>query len=256
MAVAVVATTAAAWWPARAISRVPTMSALSRRPARPLPIHRSLVLAGLLIVGGMIALRIAQPETGDIRPAAVIGGVLAVVLGAVIASPAAVRALGLPTSRLPFAPRLALRDLVRHQARAAAALAAITMAVGIGVSVVLVVGVNEPRLGQGNLPTDQILVRMSEDTHAVPGATLDPESLAQMDEAADAIATAIGTSDVTPLDVAQESLARLKALIDRFEHEKTPYASLLHPMFTGRRYGDYDHLARVREWSVSAEGDE
>jgi ATP-dependent helicase/nuclease subunit B len=62
--------------------------------------------------------------------------------------------------------------------------------------------------------------------------------------------------DVTPLDVAQESLARLKALIDRFEHEKTPYASLLHPMFKGRRYGDYDHLARVREWSVSAEGEE
>ncbi|CAM5773659.1 double-strand break repair protein AddB [Labrys miyagiensis] len=63
--------------------------------------------------------------------------------------------------------------------------------------------------------------------------------------------------DVTALEVALESLARLKVLIDRFEDEKTPYASLLHPMFKGRRYGDYDHLARVREWSVSgAEGDE
>jgi ATP-dependent helicase/nuclease subunit B len=62
--------------------------------------------------------------------------------------------------------------------------------------------------------------------------------------------------DVSPLEVAQESLASLKVLIDRFESEKTPYASLLHPMFKGRRYGDYDHLARVREWSVSAEGEE
>ncbi|WP_448954405.1 double-strand break repair protein AddB [Labrys neptuniae] len=59
--------------------------------------------------------------------------------------------------------------------------------------------------------------------------------------------------DTTPIEIALDSLARLKALIDRFENEKTPYASLLHPMFKGRRYGDYDHLARVREWSVSAE---
>ena len=27
---------------------------------------------------------------------------------------------------------------------------------------------------------------------------------------------------------------------------------LVHPMFKGRRYGDYDHLARVREWSLVA----
>jgi ATP-dependent helicase/nuclease subunit B len=25
-------------------------------------------------------------------------------------------------------------------------------------------------------------------------------------------------------------------------------------MFKGRRYGDYDHLARVREWSLAGEG--
>ncbi|GLS23187.1 double-strand break repair protein AddB [Labrys miyagiensis] len=62
--------------------------------------------------------------------------------------------------------------------------------------------------------------------------------------------------DVTPLDVAQTSLASLKALIDKFEKEETPYKSLVHPMFKGRRYGDYDHLARVREWSISAEGEE
>ncbi|WP_413991417.1 double-strand break repair protein AddB [Labrys okinawensis] len=62
--------------------------------------------------------------------------------------------------------------------------------------------------------------------------------------------------DVTPLDVAQTSLASLKALINKFEKEETPYKSLVHPMFKGRRYGDYDHLARVREWSISAEGEE
>ncbi|MDQ0395398.1 double-strand break repair protein AddB [Labrys monachus] len=62
--------------------------------------------------------------------------------------------------------------------------------------------------------------------------------------------------DMEPIEVAMETLARVKALIDRFENEETPYASLLHPMFKGRRYGDYDHLARVREWSLGAESEE
>ena len=57
----------------------------------------------------------------------------------------------------------------------------------------------------------------------------------------------------TASEVAARSLARLKALIDLFESEATPYVSLLHPMFKGRRYGDYDHLARVREWSIASE---
>ena len=55
-------------------------------------------------------------------------------------------------------------------------------------------------------------------------------------------------------EVAESALSRLKGLIDRFEDEATAYASLLHPMFKGRRYGDYDHLARVREWSLASEG--
>ena len=57
-------------------------------------------------------------------------------------------------------------------------------------------------------------------------------------------------------DHASETLSRLKELVDRFEDEKMPYRSLLHPLFKGRRYGDYDHLARVREWSLGGdEGD-
>mgnify|MGYP000747656105 CR=1 FL=1 len=58
----------------------------------------------------------------------------------------------------------------------------------------------------------------------------------------------------TPEEVARRALARLKTVIDRFEDESTPYAAMLHPMFKSRRYGDYDHLARLREWSLS--GDE
>ena len=67
-------------------------------------------------------------------------------------------------------------------------------------------------------------------------------------------ATPLEFDGETPSEVAARSLARLKALIDRFEDEATPYVSLVHPMFKGRRYGDYDHLARVREWSLRRRG--
>jgi ATP-dependent helicase/nuclease subunit B len=65
---------------------------------------------------------------------------------------------------------------------------------------------------------------------------------------------AIRFKDAGAAEVASSALSRLKGLVDRFEDEATPYASLLHPMFKGRRYGDYDHLARVREWSLAGEG--
>jgi len=49
---------------------------------------------------------------------------------------------------------------------------------------------------------------------------------------------------------ADRALAKLKALALRFEDETQGYASLVHPRFR-RRYGDYDHLARVKEWSAT-----
>ena len=54
---------------------------------------------------------------------------------------------------------------------------------------------------------------------------------------------------------ADHALARLKGLAARFEDEATPYRSLVHPMWK-TRYGDYDHLARVKEWSATGGGDE
>lgn len=50
-----------------------------------------------------------------------------------------------------------------------------------------------------------------------------------------------------PADVADEAVARLSGLVARFDDPKTPYLSSRRPMFQGRS-GDYDHLARVKEW--------
>jgi ATP-dependent helicase/nuclease subunit B len=52
----------------------------------------------------------------------------------------------------------------------------------------------------------------------------------------------------TPDSQADRALEKLAALAQRFEDESVPYRSLVHPMWT-THYGDYDHLARVKEWS-------
>ena len=65
----------------------------------------------------------------------------------------------------------------------------------------------------------------------------------------------IAFKDGTPDSQADHTLARLKGLAARFENEATPYLSLLHPMWKFH-YGDYDHLARVKEWSATGGGEE
>jgi len=55
-------------------------------------------------------------------------------------------------------------------------------------------------------------------------------------------------------DVAQNALTGLKRLIATYNNPATPYRSRPRPMFKSR-FGDYDHLARVREWS-SADGED
>jgi len=54
----------------------------------------------------------------------------------------------------------------------------------------------------------------------------------------------------TPDSHADTALRRFAAMALRFEDETEPYRSLVHPMWK-RHYGDYDHLARVKEWSAS-----
>jgi ATP-dependent helicase/nuclease subunit B len=54
-----------------------------------------------------------------------------------------------------------------------------------------------------------------------------------------------GTTD----SQADTALRRLTGLVHRFADEDTPYRSLVHPMWR-THYGDYDHLARVKEWSL------
>ncbi|HWV43773.1 PD-(D/E)XK nuclease family protein, partial [Pseudorhodoplanes sp.] len=52
-------------------------------------------------------------------------------------------------------------------------------------------------------------------------------------------------------DAADRALKKLQELAVTFAAEDTPYRSFWRPQWVGRTYGDYDHLARVREWSAT-----
>ena len=91
---------AAAWWPARTMARVPVTQALSGRPPHPRPARRSLVLAIALIAGGVTGLLAGIDATKDEANAGlVIFGVLAIPLGIALLCPLAVRALAPAAAR-------------------------------------------------------------------------------------------------------------------------------------------------------------
>ena len=59
-----------------------------------------------------------------------------------------------------------------------------------------------------------------------------------------------GDTPQPPDAAAAEARARLEALIRAFENESQAYTSLNLPMWTNR-YGSYDDLARIKEWSAA-----
>jgi putative ABC transport system permease protein len=131
---AIVGATAAAWWPARTIARLPVMLALSGRPPRPRPARHAAIAAGALITAGIVSLALSNRD----RPPLIVAGILATILGCLLLGPPAIRIFSGLAGRLSIAPRLALRDLVRYQARSGAALAALTLALGIAATVVVI----------------------------------------------------------------------------------------------------------------------
>jgi len=54
----------------------------------------------------------------------------------------------------------------------------------------------------------------------------------------------------TPDSCADTALRKLTSIALKFLVDGEPYRSLVHPMWK-KHYGDYDHLARVKEWSAS-----
>jgi putative ABC transport system permease protein len=202
---AVVAATAAAWWPARTMAHVPITRALSGRPPKPRRVRRSLLLAVMLVGAGAGCLMAGVDATNDTGNGALMtAGVLLIPLGIAFAAPVAVRALGPVATRLPIAARLALRDLSRYQGRAGAALAAISLGLGIAVAIVLVAAAATYRSDEGNLSNRQLLFRIEEPNEVgnmmtIPDLT--SEEVAERERAVERVAQTLGDARVLGLDV-------------------------------------------------------
>jgi putative ABC transport system permease protein len=201
MLLAVVTATAAAWWPARAVARIPVTLALSARPPRPKSAHRTAVAAGVLVVIGVACLAVGiDPGRDQANPLLVITGTVAVVLAVPLASPLAIRVLAAAAARSPIAARLALRDLARYQARSGAALAAISLALGIAMAGVIGAAAAEHTAGEGNLSDRQLLFRIGDAEPLIPERP--PAELVRLRSEVDRLAATLDHPAVVALDAA------------------------------------------------------
>ncbi|MGH9288532.1 MAG: ABC transporter permease, partial [Acidimicrobiales bacterium] len=167
-------------------------------------VHRSAALAGALIVAGVICLAVAGDVADDTAVhwtnVALIGaGTLATVIGVLLVSPLAIRALAACAAPLPVAGRLALRDLARFQARSGAALAAISLVLGIPVAIVVAASAAQHTADKGNLADNQLLIR---DADGKEPFIPEPAQLDRMETQVARIAASLADPTVVPVDVA------------------------------------------------------
>jgi putative ABC transport system permease protein len=151
------------------------------------------------------------------------GGTIATIIGVLLVSPVAIRALARSASRLPVSSRLPLRDLARHQARSGAALAAISLVLGIPAAIVIMSTAAEDSAAGGNLSDRQMLLRTADIDGPFAPVSADLQNL---QAAVDRIDDALDDPTVLPIDVAVDPDAEpvpdiggrpAKSLGERFE---------------------------------------
>lgn len=205
MLLVVVAATSAAWWPARAVARTPIVSALSGRPADPLPSRRSSAVAGPALVVGLGCLLLTSTLDGWITAVLGVTGIAALIVGVLAVGPLALRALAGAAARASVATRLATRDLVRFQARSATALGAISLSLGIVVAIVIATSSALYSSGaEGNLAETHLMVRIGEIRDVAPIPERTPDELTDLDSLAGEMAAFLDDATVTPIDIATD----------------------------------------------------
>jgi putative ABC transport system permease protein len=208
MILAVAATYFAASRPARAITKVPIVAALSGRPAPPRQIHRSavpgivvLVIAFLLL--GYSGSRSSGGSNQGMPELAL--GLVALIPGVILLSPFCLSAVARLGLRAPIAVRLALRDLARYRARSGSALSAIS--VGVLIAVIISV-VAAARFGNildyagPNLASDQINVYTPNGPY---GGAVTSAQLKTMEQSVGAIAAALDSHEAIELETTSAS---------------------------------------------------
>ena len=129
---AVVATYFAASRPARSVTRLPIVAALSGRPAPPKQVHRSAVPGVVLFVIAAALLSYSGSSNGNGGGALeLVLGIVLLIVAIILLAPFCLVVLARLGRRAPIAIRLALRDLARYRARSGSALSAISLGVFI-----------------------------------------------------------------------------------------------------------------------------
>ena len=220
MALAVVATYFAASRPARSITRVPLVAALSGRPAPPKQVHRSAVPGVVLLVAAGLLFGYTGKSNGNGSGAlTLVGGFVVLIAAVLLLAPLGLAILGLAARRAPVAVRLALRDLVRYRARSGSALAAISLGVLIAV---LICVLTAQRYGNSldyagpNLASNQVIVYAAGSGNGPngpngPGSSVTPGTPQAQAATALAIATALGSHSVTELEQTSANLQHAAA---------------------------------------------
>jgi putative ABC transport system permease protein len=223
MVLAVVATFFAASRPARAITRVPVVTALAGRPAQPRQIRRSALPGVVLIVIAALLFAYTGTRSGGGAPELVLGFV-ALIAAVVLLAPFGLSVLARLGRRAPVAVRLALRDLARYRARSGSALAAISLGVLIAVLVCVLSAAryrNVLDYTGPNLAANQLIVYTPSGGNGPgiggkggPGGNGGPAtggSLQSMAAQARGIAAALGSRDIVTLDSPNASLQHAAA---------------------------------------------
>jgi putative ABC transport system permease protein len=209
MAVAIVATYLAASRPARSITKVPIVTALSGRPAPPRQIRRSAVPGVLILVLSFLLLTYAGSMQGGGGMPEVVFGLISLIVALIMLSSLSLSALARLTRRTPIAVRLAIRDLARYRARSGSALAAISLGVLIAVLVCVLAASrygNVLDYAGPNLASNQLIVYTPNSDYGPQrgpgggGSTSTPTPSTQaMAQCAHSMGAALGTQDVLEL---------------------------------------------------------
>jgi putative ABC transport system permease protein len=215
MILAVATAMLAARRPARTAARISTVAALSGRPPRPMPAHRSAIPGLVLVAGALVLLWYSGGwgASGLRQNGFKLGGVLGIAIGVLLLAPAGIAPLPRLAARLPVAARLALRDLGRYRARSGAALAAVSFAVLIAVVTCLLATARyaDPVDYFGpNLPADQLVLYPPGTGPGTGGPQPggDQAIPAVASSSIDAVAAAAGATDVLPLLTSGAVLAK------------------------------------------------
>jgi putative ABC transport system permease protein len=221
IALAVLATYFAASRPARSITRVPLVAALSGRPAPPKRVHRSAIPGVVLLVVAALLFVYTGKSNGNGGGGALtlIGGFVVLIAAVILLSSVCLTILAAAGRRAPIAVRLALRDLVRYRARSGSALAAISLGVLIAAMICVLAAQrygNVLDYAGPNLASNQVIVYTpgggngpsGPNGPSAPATTITPQAQAAV---ARSIATALGSPDIIELDQTSASLQHAAA---------------------------------------------